>query len=46
MLATQMNHKILNNEIDKYCVIKLNRFVCNTIHERKLAIFTGLLSGM
>lgn len=35
MLATQMNEKVLSKEIDQYCVVVLNRYVCNTIHGRK-----------
>ena len=35
MLATQMNLKVTSNEIDKHCLVVINRYVCNTIHERK-----------
>lgn len=35
MLATQMNDKVHSKELDKFCVVEVERYICNTIHERK-----------
>lgn len=35
MLATQMNDKIHSKEVDKYSVVEIEKYLCNTIHERK-----------
>ena len=35
MLATQMNDKVHSKELDKFCVVQVERYICNTIHERK-----------
>ena len=35
MLATQMNDKIHSNELDKFSIVQVERYICNTIHERK-----------
>ena len=43
MLATQMNEKLENGELDKYSVVQVNRYLCNTIHERRFGT-TLLLS--
>jgi len=42
MLATQLNDMIRNNIIDSRCVIKLNEYVCNTIHNRRIVIILNL----
>ena len=36
MLATQMNEKIESGSMDKYSVVQVSRYLCNTIHERRL----------
>ena len=38
MLATQMNEKIDSGELDKYSVVRVTRYLCNTIHERRFDI--------
>ena len=35
MLATQLNDLVKNNTIANRCVIKLNEYLCNTVHGRK-----------
>lgn len=35
MLATQLNDMMETNQIDTYCVIKLNRYLCNTVQQEK-----------
>ncbi|KAK7087532.1 replication protein A 70 kDa DNA-binding subunit-like [Littorina saxatilis] len=35
MLATQLNTMMENNEIDALCVIRVNRYLCNTIQQDK-----------
>ncbi|XP_064619964.1 replication protein A 70 kDa DNA-binding subunit-like [Lineus longissimus] len=35
MLATHLNHLIENGELDNYAVIKLEKFLCNTIQNEK-----------
>lgn len=35
MLATQMNDKIHSGELGKWCVMEVDRYIVNTIHERK-----------
>ena len=35
MLATQMNEKIQSGEMDKYSVVQVSRYLCNTIHQRR-----------
>ena len=37
MLATQMNQKIANGEMDKFSVVRVLKYLCNTIHDRKSA---------
>ena len=44
MLATQMNEKIASGEMDKYCVVRVNKYLCNTIHERRLAAVLSLVA--
>lgn len=35
MLATQMNEKIDSEEMDKFSVVRVIRYLCNTIHSRR-----------
>lgn len=35
MLATQLNHLVENDELEKNTVIKLTSFVINTVQQRK-----------
>ncbi|XP_047474800.1 replication protein A 70 kDa DNA-binding subunit-like isoform X1 [Penaeus chinensis] len=35
MLATQLNSKVASGEIANNCVIKMNRYVCNTVQNNK-----------
>ena len=35
MLATQLNDLVTNNELQKFCVIKLDEYICNSVQERK-----------
>lgn len=42
MLATQMNEKIDSGELDKYSVVRVTRYLCNTIHERRIIIIINL----
>ena len=35
MLATQLNHLVENDELEKNTVIKLTSFVINTVQNRK-----------
>jgi len=35
MLATQLNGKVASGEISQNCIIKMNRFVCNTVQDNK-----------
>ena len=35
MLATQMNEKISSNELDRFCIVAVDKWTCSTIHERK-----------
>jgi replication factor A1 len=42
MLATQMNEKIESGELDKFSVVRVTRYLCNTIHERRIIIIINL----
>lgn len=42
MLATQMNDKINSNELDRYCIVAVDKWTCSTIHERKIIIVINL----
>ena len=35
MLATQMNEKITSNELDKLCIIQVEKMIVNTVQNRK-----------
>ena len=35
MVATQLNNKIANGEIEQYAIICLDKYVCNIIQGRK-----------
>ena len=35
MLAMQLNDLVTNNELQKFCVIKLDEYICNSVQERK-----------
>lgn len=35
MLATQLNSKVADGEVTDNCVIRMNRYVCNTVQENK-----------
>ncbi|RSH89319.1 Replication factor A protein 1 [Saitozyma podzolica] len=42
MLATQLNDKVENKELDKHVVVKLTHFVLNAVQGRKLIIILDL----
>ena len=35
MLATQMNQKIASGELDRFSIVRVVRYLCNTIHDRR-----------
>lgn len=35
MLATQLNGMILNNEVERFSIVRLDKYLCNSVHERK-----------
>lgn len=35
MLATQMNEKIISGELGKWSVMEVERYIVNTIHQKK-----------
>ena len=35
MVATQLNNKIANGEIEQYAIISMDKYVCNVIQGRK-----------
>lgn len=35
MLATQLNSKVASGEVSNLCIIRMNRYVCNTVQENK-----------
>jgi replication factor A1 len=35
MLATQLNSLIKNNAVTNTCIVRLNEFICNTVHNRR-----------
>ncbi|XP_071532708.1 replication protein A 70 kDa DNA-binding subunit isoform X2 [Panulirus ornatus] len=35
MLATQLNPKVDSGEVSNFCVMRMNRYVCNTVQENK-----------
>ena len=37
MLATQLNHLILNKEITRHTILRLNKVVCNQLVDKRLA---------
>lgn len=37
MLATQLNNIATDNLIDKFSVVKLSKYLCNTVHNKKYA---------
>ena len=39
MLATQLNEKVAAGEIEPFCIIKLDRFICNTVQNGKKVCF-------
>ena len=43
MLATQMNEKIESGELDKFSVVRVTRYLCNTIHERRYNTCTSTI---
>ena len=40
MLATQMNQKIASGELDRFSIIRVARYLCNTIDGRRYKQFT------
>ena len=34
MLATQLNNLVCEGQLESYCVIKLDKYVCNPIQDR------------
>lgn len=38
MLATQLNRLVTNNEIQLRCLVRLDEFICNLVHDRQIAI--------
>jgi replication factor A1 len=42
MLATQLNYFIINGEVSKNSIIKLTKYICNTVNERKIVIILGM----
>lgn len=41
MLATQMNEKIDSKEMDRFSVVRVVRYLCNTIHNRRSVLLVG-----
>ena len=35
MLATQLNDLVTNNELQKFCVVRLDEYICNSVQDRK-----------
>ena len=35
MLATQMNPKISSGELDRFSIVRVIRYLCNTVHDRR-----------
>ena len=35
MLATQMNQKISSGELDRFSIVRVIRYLCNTVHDRR-----------
>ena len=35
MLATQLNEKITSNEISKYCIVRVDKMLINSIGAKK-----------
>lgn len=42
MLATQLNEYITDERVVPRCLIRLDEFICNTVHDRQIAIILGL----
>jgi replication factor A1 len=42
MVATQLNSMIVNDEIKKFSIIKLNEIICNVVQNRRIIIILGL----
>jgi replication factor A1 len=42
MLATQLNALVQDGQINARCVVRLDEFICNTVHERQIAIVLQL----
>ncbi|XP_011405065.2 PREDICTED: replication protein A 70 kDa DNA-binding subunit-like [Amphimedon queenslandica] len=42
MLATQLNEKITSNEISKYCIVRVDKMLINSIGAKKVMIFIKL----
>lgn len=38
MLATQLNHLITDDKVTKYGVLQLERYICNTVSDRRILI--------
>ena len=38
MLATQLNHMVIDKKLDDLCVIKANKLQCNTMQGKKVII--------
>jgi replication factor A1 len=42
MLATQLNHLVQEDKVVPRCLVKLDEFICNTVHDRQIAIVLQL----
>ncbi len=42
MLATQLNALVSEDRISTRCVVRLDEFICNTVHDRQIAIVLQL----
>ena len=36
MLATQMSEKIASGELDRFSIVRILRYLCNNVHDRRL----------
>ena len=42
MLATQLNERVTNGEIEQFTIVRLNNYVCNDLNGKKVIIITDL----
>lgn len=38
MLTTQLNGMVTSKEIDKLCIIRVERYLCNTVRDKKYVL--------